>query len=292
MDLEQTKCFLEVAKEKSISKASYNLHITQPALSKKIKALEDYLGTNLFFRNSTGVTLTKEGVFFLENIENVVEQFEAIKSGIKNVSNVNYISIGALASIATYILPNILNSHPSDMTIDLKVSNVTRDLINDYKENKLNALIVESIYGELLEQSYEDVLFYETFYMITPINHKLKEQSKISLSDIGNEPIILYPKECPVHQVIKKHFENYNISPLIINEISFSDSILSLVSAGQGITFLPEIIVKNNKNFEVKALKLVEPITRTISVFAKEPSIKQYISDEIKKELGKCKMYI
>lgn len=84
MDFHHLKYFVEVADQKSFSKAARNLHISQSAISRTIKALEDELGVVLFMRNAKSVELTDGGTIFLTHAKRVVFMFEHLKVDFEN----------------------------------------------------------------------------------------------------------------------------------------------------------------------------------------------------------------
>lgn len=84
MDFHHLKYFVEVANQKSFSKAARNLHISQSAISRTIKSLEDELGVILFVRNAKAVDLTDGGTIFLTHAKRVVFMFEHLKMDFEN----------------------------------------------------------------------------------------------------------------------------------------------------------------------------------------------------------------
>lgn len=89
MDFHHLKYFVEVADKKSFSKAARTLHISQSAISRTIKALEEELGVVLFMRNAKAVELTDAGTIFLSHAKRVVFMFEHLKTTSKMNSNWN-----------------------------------------------------------------------------------------------------------------------------------------------------------------------------------------------------------
>ena len=84
MDFHHLKYFVEVADKKSFSKAARTLHISQSAISRTIKALEEELGVVLFMRNAKAVELTDAGTIFLSHAKRVVFMFEHLKTDFEN----------------------------------------------------------------------------------------------------------------------------------------------------------------------------------------------------------------
>ena len=83
MDIRVLQYFLAVAREQSISGAAEALHMTQPPLSKQLKALEDELGKQLFVRGSRHITLTREGVLLRRRAEEIVALMERTRDEIR-----------------------------------------------------------------------------------------------------------------------------------------------------------------------------------------------------------------
>lgn len=88
MDIKVLNYFLTVAQEESITKAAERLYMTQPPLSRQLKALEDELGTQLFIRGSRKITLTEEGMLLRKRAEEMIELMEITRAEI-NASNEN-----------------------------------------------------------------------------------------------------------------------------------------------------------------------------------------------------------
>ena len=87
MDYRHLKYFMEVAEQKSFSKAARNLHISQSAISRMIKSLEEELGVTLFIRNAKTVEITAPGTIFYNYAKRCLFVFEHLKSDFENEFN-------------------------------------------------------------------------------------------------------------------------------------------------------------------------------------------------------------
>ena len=87
VNFELYKTFYSVAKNQNITKAARELMISQPAVSKSIKTLEEQLNCSLFIRNKYGVTLTSEGQLFYENIKLAIEMIEHAEDELQETLN-------------------------------------------------------------------------------------------------------------------------------------------------------------------------------------------------------------
>ena len=81
MELRTMRYFLAVAREENMTRAAEILHVTQPTLSKQLKALEDELGKKLFLRHSFRIQLTEEGILLRKRAEDLVRMADKIGSG-------------------------------------------------------------------------------------------------------------------------------------------------------------------------------------------------------------------
>nr|WP_207209835.1 pca operon transcription factor PcaQ [Tropicimonas sp. IMCC6043] len=103
------QCFVEIVRQKSMKRAAERLFLTQPAISKTLKELEEILGTSLLLRNRAGVSLTRQGEVFLQFAEMSVA---ALQQGIDGVQQVGRgerlsLSVGALPSVAARLMPEV-----------------------------------------------------------------------------------------------------------------------------------------------------------------------------------------
>lgn len=135
--------FLEVAKQKSFSKASQQLFISQPAISKHIKNLEEQYATRLFERKGMGIELTDAGKLLLEKITEVKviqEETEFELSNMKDLLQVKgTLKLGASTTVALYILPKVLSAFHN------RYPQIIINLLNRNTEIVLQALLNEEI---------------------------------------------------------------------------------------------------------------------------------------------------
>ncbi len=130
--------FLAVAKAGSILKASEQLFVSQPAVSKSIQRLEQNLGTTLFVRTSKGVHLTDEGAMLYTNISNAFEYIDAGEAGIMSRSTlgIGHIRIGCSTTLCKYVLLPFLSiytaAHPNiNISIECQSSKETLSMLKE-----------------------------------------------------------------------------------------------------------------------------------------------------------------
>ena len=120
IDFELYRIFVAVCEEENITKASNKLNISQPAITKQIKNLEEQLAVKLFERKSKGVALTKEGKDLYEKLKKPIEELNRIDG---QIGNEKYINIGTHNHMGSCIFGNVINEYY------LKYPNVSLNLI-------------------------------------------------------------------------------------------------------------------------------------------------------------------
>ena len=145
-DFSKLETFLTVYKEKSFSKASKKLGVSQPAVTQQIKLLEKYMDAKIIERKKNGIKLTKEGEEFLriaQRIERCINGAE--KEMIKILNKKLVFNLGASFTIGNYIIPNFINKIKKaiDNDIMLKVD-MTRPILEELLDKKIDLALVES----------------------------------------------------------------------------------------------------------------------------------------------------
>src|SRR5690554_5622047 len=93
-----------------MSRASEQLHLSQPALSKSIALLEDNLGVELFDRNGRSIKLNRYGKFFLERAENIIRDYKKAKDDLTNLVSPGFgeVSLGFMHTLGLEVIPSLL----------------------------------------------------------------------------------------------------------------------------------------------------------------------------------------
>ena len=235
----QLRYFLAVAKNKNFQKAADECAISQPALSMKIKELEGMLG-QLIERGSKKFYLTQTGQALINKAETIIQSFDDLKHLATKGDNINQLSIGAIPTVAPYLLPKILKTiskQYKDIVIEPKEA-VTEKLVSYLINGKIDlAFLALPTYEPLLT---EVALFEEEFLLIRNIkdankpvpNNKELTNMKLLLLEEGHCLRSQTLSFCKVTSVPKNIMEGTTLTTLV-----------QMVSAGIGVTLIPEISV-------------------------------------------------
>lgn len=143
INLDLYKTFYYVAKNGNITRAANELMISQPAISKSIKTLEEQMNTTLFVRKRDGVILTEAGELFLKKIKTAMELIESAENDIESLNSLDsgYINIGASKTIIhEFLMPYIKEFHRTYPNIKIRI--FTDKTIELYKKAKLGLVDV------------------------------------------------------------------------------------------------------------------------------------------------------
>lgn len=243
MELQQIKYFLTLAEELHFWNSAEKLFITQSALSRQIKALEDELGVQLFERSKRTVKLTKTGIFFQEQWHRLMEEIDRVHRQAKSIHEGTYgmMSIAYPGSIAYGFLPAIISAianalpevklelvEPTDISIEQLLLNYQLDLAlrRDPAENPA----LQSV-----------MLYAEHFALIVPESHSLSQENFNSLAQVKDEKFILSGLQNKTYYVssLLELFRAYNFEPNVHIESDFGGMVLSLVAKGLGVSIMP-----------------------------------------------------
>ncbi|ADZ90692.1 pca operon transcription factor PcaQ [Marinomonas mediterranea] len=192
------QCFLEVTRQGSVVRAADALALTQPAVSKKLKELEDILGVRLLERSKKGVELTPFGDVFLEHASTSVA---ALREGTEHIAQVqkkciNHISIGVLPTVATSVLPESVKRFRAD-NIEAHlhlISGPNSSLMAQLRVGELDLVVGRLAVPEAMSGlSFQHLYSEQVTFAVRP-EHPLLSKDDFHISDIANYTILYPPK--------------------------------------------------------------------------------------------------
>ena len=273
VNLELYRIFYVVAKHKHMTKASEELHISQPAISQSIKKLEDQLGGTLFLRSNKGMELTEEGKMFydyvkgaLELINNAENEFTSFKDLSKGE-----IKIGCSTTLTKLVLLDALKKFHFDYpNINVDITNdLTSTLINDLKLGKLDFVIFNESNIKETNLNLKKVKELKQGFIYNPSFYKDETNN---FEDLNNYPLILQKEESNSRKLLDYIALKNNVKLVPKMEVVSQDLITEFVNIGLGVGFV--IIDLAKKNFNgLKELKINKKIPNINVYLATNKSI-------------------
>ncbi|MBP3963318.1 LysR family transcriptional regulator [Paenibacillus lignilyticus] len=277
MRIEWLEAFQQTAETKSLTKASESLHISQPALSKQIRNLEDELGAQLLLRSSVGVTLTTAGQILLERSKRILNEVNALRREVTRSQDEGKVvlTLGSWPSIATIYLPGrIAGNLQAETKLEIKVRVFYSffDMLTNLENGNLDAAFFDD--RGVKHPFYTTPAFTEKFFLFVHVNHPLYgNKDEVRFDEIKNETFVMLPEGCDVRMLVEKEFSERGKDLDIALEIELGQSILGFVHANLGIAILPEIFIIQKKD-TIKAIPISDfGATRQISVITREESV-------------------
>lgn len=270
LELRQVQYFIEVAKREHVTEAANALHVAQSAVSRQIVNLEAELGVDLFIRDGRNVRLTPIGKVFLEHMEKALKLIDNAKREVEEHLDPERgtIRIGFPSSLAAYTLPTVISAFRErypQVKFQLK-QGLYRYLINAVIKGEIDMALL----GPLPRQEKRvkgDVLFLERMVALLPTKHPLANVSTIKLSQLRNDSFVLFPDGFILHEIVVSACKELGFEPNVSFEGEDIDAIKGLVSAGLGVTVIPEITLIDNIPSSTVKIPIVEPeVTRTVGV--------------------------
>ncbi len=267
INLNLYKIFYEVALSESISDASKKLFITQSAVSKAIKKLEEDLNTNLFYRNSKGVKLTEKGeelLFYVEEAFNNLVTAERTMTESKTL-NKGKISIGVPSQIGSfYIFEDITNFHKKYPNIEITIiSKTTTQLLKLLERHEIDFIIDTSPINTKIDNIIIQPLIEVKNCFVAKSDTSIDIDKIKTIKDLANYPLVLPIKGTDNRKQLDKVFEKNNVELNNVINIHTSEMIAGSIKKDLGIGYIIYDVIKDNvENGEFKIIDIKEKLPK------------------------------
>src|SRR5699024_4648518 len=270
MELRQIKYFIEVAKREHMTEAANALHVAQSAVSRQIFNLEKELGVDLFIREGRNVKLTPIGKVFLEHMEKAVHVIDHATRVLEEYTDPErgMIHIGCTSSRASYILPTAISQFRAEYPhVKFQLHHGSSNELEDAViQGAMNMALVGPVPTEV-KKLKGSILFTENIVALLPKDHPMSEFQSIRLRDLRNEAFVLFPMGYVLREMIMTICQQMGFTPKVAFEGEDVDTIKGLVSAGLGVSLIPEsTLVDNIPRGTVKVSVTQPDVTRTVGV--------------------------
>jgi DNA-binding transcriptional LysR family regulator len=251
MELRQIRSFLSIAETLHFGRTAELIHLSQPALSLQIRALEEEVGVRLFERNRRKTTLTAAGAAFRDDAAAALSQLE---QGIRRArlaasGKLGLLRIGFVSTVGSEIVPNIVRQfRKSNPEVEVSLRNIlTAEQVQMLESGSLDVGFLRMPVGE---HSALDVVTVhrEPFILVVPSSHKLAKRKRVRLRDVAGEDFVMYerPYAPGFHDLMFGILRDAGIVPNITHTAVEVPMLISLVASGMGITIAPLSVVKHS----------------------------------------------
>lgn len=255
INLELYRIFYVVAETKNITKASEILNISQPAVTKHIKNLEEQLGNPLFIRTKKGVILNEYGEKIFLNVKQALNLLNESEKEISKYKSINKgtIKIGISTTLARkYLLNYIKKFHETYPNIVIDIyTDATKDLIKQLKNGVIDIII--SKFPQNKDNDLDYIYLGKTKYIfVTNKDYLHLTHEKIPIEKLINYPLLFQKTPSNSRDSIDRYLKNNNIHVKPKMNIASSNLLTDFIILGYGIGYVTKLYVE--KELEEKSL--------------------------------------
>ncbi|ACO81239.1 LysR family transcriptional regulator protein [Azotobacter vinelandii CA] len=262
MTLKQLRAFLAVAQTRSFAQASERLHLSQPALSLTIKALEDSLGGRLLSRTTRSVTLTPEG----ESLEPLARQLLADWDNAEEMLRLRFtlqlgkVSVAAMPSFAGNPLPATLKvfrgRYPQ---VNVTVHDVIHEQVIEMVRNRRVELGI-AFEPDAPDGLAFDALYTDRFVAVLPPDSALAGRPRLSWAELLEEDFIALQRPSTVRLLLERHLAAHGERLPIAFESHQLATIGRMVASGLGVSVVPSLCIRQMRELGARCVALHEPV--------------------------------
>ena len=252
MELRHMRYFEAVGNELSFSRAAEKLHMAQPPLSRQIRQLEAELGAQLLDRSARPMKLTAAGRFFFEQTTQTLGRVREAADGARRIAKgqLTWLTVGFVPSTLYRWLPDLIKRYRTAMSdVELGLSELT----SVQQVEALKAGRIDVGFGRLQFDDpaiTSEIIMEEPLFIALNTGHRLRSKKRVSLAQIADESIILYPtRPRPSYaDEVLKLFRSRGLSIRVGMEVNELQTAIGLVAAGVGVTLVPEAVKRLHRD--------------------------------------------
>lgn len=242
MDTAALTAFLEVARAESFSLAAEALHLTQPAVSKRISGLEESLGASLFDRMGRRITLTEAGRTLLPRARLLMLEMEDMKRAVANLTGpvTGVLRVGTSHHIGLHRLPPVLRAfsqHYGQVRLDLRFidsEEAYEAVLSGDLELGIVTLPPEADPRLIAREVWVDPLAF-----VAGVEHPLARQNKVALADLTRHAAILPSSSTFTRQIASGLFQDAGLELQVSMTTNYLETIRMMAAIGLGWSVLP-----------------------------------------------------
>jgi DNA-binding transcriptional LysR family regulator len=245
MELRQLRSFIAAAEDGNISRAAQRLFLTQPALSRQIKALEEEVGVALLERGAHSFKLTAAGELLLREGRTLIERADALLDRLRGTSKVQILRVGYSPTLTAGILAPAMEMfgqrHPR---VRVELSDSTScEMVEKLQKGELDVIVTVKPNKDIAQLAWS-TLVEEKWSVAISKQHPLASKAVFTPKDLNEQKLVVYnQREYPDYwAAIAGWFKEQGINARISSECDGVNSLISAVEAGLGIALVAERI--------------------------------------------------
>jgi len=260
VSVDQIRAFVTAAATRNFTRAASTLCLSQPALTMRIRQLEESLQLRVFDRHTRSVQLTRVGRELLPVFSRLLTQFDAAIAGARDLASLRHgsVRVAALPSVAGSCLPPIISMFRTEHP---RIAFVLRDAVNSkvcdlVRSEEVDLGIVNR------EQPMEDFdaidLFEDRLHAVFPANHPLESARAITIAMLARYPLVLMDHHTSVRALVDRALVLANKSSAPACEATYITTAVAMVRAGLGVAMLPSTGLELSAYPEIRSAPIAD----------------------------------
>lgn len=261
MTINQLQYYIEIVRQKSFTRAAENLFVSQSALSKSVRALEQEFETELIDHSSKDFLLTPEGELFYEYARKILDFFNMqtreLHQRLHDMGG--SLNIGIPPTSGTvYFYSHIREYRERYPNVNLNILEVPSKTL--LKEMDMNRLDMGAVLEPFSNSQYVSKPVYRAEIVLTVSKaHPLAARKYVSFSELQNEKFLMMSSDFIYHDIIISLCKEAGFTPNIAFKSSQWDLIFEMASDNQGITFFPIPLLAKRDCANIRQIHLKNP---------------------------------
>jgi LysR family hydrogen peroxide-inducible transcriptional activator len=284
MELHQLRYFVAVAQLENFTRAAQKCFVAQPSLSQQVIKLERECGGPLFDRSGRKVRLTDRGRTLFDRAIEILAAVEGAKRAITEDGDAGQVTVGAIPTIAPYLLPPLLKRFLRDYPkTEVTVSeNLTEYTIQACLEGDVDVGVLALPISE--DQLAIEPLLTEELLLAMAAGHPLAARRHVSMQDVSLERFVLLSETHCLGRQVVSFCKGQSCQPAISCRSAQLLTVQELVAAGNGVSLIPQMAVSADRSQHTKYRSLTgEKPTRTIAMIWRKnryhgPAVERFIA--------------
>lgn len=268
LSLNHLAAFLAVAEAASFKAAAEQMHLSQSAVSVRVKALETRLGVPLFHRTTRSVKLTSEGQRLYVVAKDVLAEISRVAGELREEASLQrgVVTLAATPTLAASLMPKAMAEfgalHPG----------ISLRLIDVDSGRSLDMILRGDIDFGLLSDTVQRrnieffPLFWDECLVVVRNDHPLAARKRISLADATAYPLLLSPRGTMLREAMDAAFLEAGLNPEAAQDSYNTLTLLRLAEAGLGIALITRVSMSGLNRSKCRTLRLRERVGRTIGI--------------------------
>lgn len=263
MDIQALTAFIAVAELQSFSLAAEQLYLTQPAISKRIKGLEEQLNSPLFDRHNRSLSLTNTGHSLLPKAREIVQLVSDTQLSMRNMNHQveGRLKLGTSHHIGLHRLPPYLKSFVSqfpqaELNLSFMNSESAYQAIAQRQVELALTTLEASNTNNLPEGIISEALWQDEMVFVCAVDHPLNMLAQVKLKDLSEYPAILPEANTFTFKLLAEKFKQQKLTLNTPMPTNYLETIKMLVSVGLGWSLLPKTMLESAEETGLVAIKM------------------------------------